>query len=227
MSKQEKPGEPSALQRAALLVEKLQTRLETVERARTEPIAVIGMGCRFPGGAVDGPSYWKLLRDGVDALSEVPGSRWDVPGHYDSSRVSPERCTESEAASSTTSIASMPTSSASPRARRRAWIRSSGSLLEVAWEALEDAGLSPDRARWQRDRRLHRRDRPATTWRACCRERRDPLRRHTRRRATRTASPPGRLVYVLGPAGAVHGGRHRLLVVAGRAPPGLREPAGR
>jgi Beta-ketoacyl synthase, N-terminal domain len=81
MSKQEKPTSLTPLQSAALLVEKLQTRLDAVERARTEPIAVIGMGCRLPGGVVDGPSYWQLLRNGVDAVRDVPPSRWDTPVH--------------------------------------------------------------------------------------------------------------------------------------------------
>ena len=55
-----------------------------VERsAMDEPIAIIGMDCRFPGGA-DGPdAFWRLLRDGVDAVGEVPPDRWDVGAYYD------------------------------------------------------------------------------------------------------------------------------------------------
>ena len=46
-----------------------------------EPIAIIGLGCRFPGA--DGPrAFWRLLRDGVDAIREVPHDRWDLdPSH--------------------------------------------------------------------------------------------------------------------------------------------------
>ncbi|WP_257460230.1 type I polyketide synthase [Archangium lipolyticum] len=145
MSKQEKPAEPSALQRAALLVEKLQTRLEAVERARTEPIAVIGMGCRFPGGANDGPSYWKLLRDGVDAMREVPESRWDVPGHYDSRRGVPGKMYGIKGGflddverfdAGFFGISPREAASLDPQQRL---------VLEVAWEALENAGLTPER----------------------------------------------------------------------------------
>ena len=68
--------------RLALLAMELQERLDTVERARTEPIAIVGMGCRLPGA--DGPeAYWQLLADGVDAVSEIPPSRWDVDEFYD------------------------------------------------------------------------------------------------------------------------------------------------
>ena len=71
------------LQRAYLALEEMQSKLEVLEQARSEPIAIIGMGCRFPGGA-DGPErFWRLLRDGVDAVSEVPPDRWDVDAFYD------------------------------------------------------------------------------------------------------------------------------------------------
>ncbi len=48
-----------------------------------EPIAIIGIGCRFPGGA-DGPeSFWRLLTEGVDAITEIPPDRWNIDGFYD------------------------------------------------------------------------------------------------------------------------------------------------
>ena len=43
-----------------------------------EPVAVVGMGCRFPGGVTGPDSFWKLLRDGRDAITEVPPDRWDI-----------------------------------------------------------------------------------------------------------------------------------------------------
>ncbi|MBZ5859380.1 type I polyketide synthase [Flavihumibacter profundi] len=46
-----------------------------------EPIAVIGIGCRFPG-ANDPESFWQLLRTGTDAISEVPGDRWQKDAFY-------------------------------------------------------------------------------------------------------------------------------------------------
>ena len=42
-----------------------------------EPIAIVGMGCRFPGA--DGPeAFWTLLKDGVDAITEMPPGRFDL-----------------------------------------------------------------------------------------------------------------------------------------------------
>jgi acyl transferase domain-containing protein/acyl-CoA synthetase (AMP-forming)/AMP-acid ligase II/acyl carrier protein len=50
--------------------------------ARTEDIAIIGMGCRLPGGVSSPEAFWVLLRDGIDAISEVPPDRWDVDSYY-------------------------------------------------------------------------------------------------------------------------------------------------
>ena len=47
-----------------------------------EPIAIIGMGCRFPR-ANNLQAFWTLLREGKDAIQEVPGDRWDIQRLYD------------------------------------------------------------------------------------------------------------------------------------------------
>ena len=48
-----------------------------------EPLAIIGIGCRFPGGASSPEAFWKLLLDGVDAICDVPDDRWDQRKFYD------------------------------------------------------------------------------------------------------------------------------------------------
>src|SRR6187549_2770149 len=48
-----------------------------------EPIAIIGMACRFPGGADSPEAFWRNLEQGVDAVSEVPPDRWDINQYYD------------------------------------------------------------------------------------------------------------------------------------------------
>lgn len=48
-----------------------------------EPIAIIGIGCRLPGGANSAQAFWQLLREGRSAISEVPAERWDLTTHFD------------------------------------------------------------------------------------------------------------------------------------------------
>jgi len=85
-------------------------------RAGVEPIAIVGIGCRFPGGAVDLDTFWQLLRDGRDATSET--ERFDD---------APAGASVVRRAGFLPDIASfdIPSCSASRHARRRAWIRSS------------------------------------------------------------------------------------------------------
>ena len=49
-----------------------------------EGIAIIGIGCRFPGGVNDAESFWKLLVEGREAVCEVPSDRWNIERFYDS-----------------------------------------------------------------------------------------------------------------------------------------------
>src|SRR4051794_30789171 len=72
------PSDQELLRKAAIRIERLQTKL----RERSQPIAIVGLACRFPG-ARDKDAYWRLLIEGVDAISEVPRARWDVDAYYD------------------------------------------------------------------------------------------------------------------------------------------------
>ncbi|MCP5052907.1 MAG: acyltransferase domain-containing protein, partial [bacterium] len=47
-----------------------------------EPIAIIGMSCRFPGGANDPEAFWELLKDGRDTITDIPKERWDADAYY-------------------------------------------------------------------------------------------------------------------------------------------------
>src|SRR4029077_17417288 len=67
----------------ALLEARLEARQTTVV-----PIAIIGMGCRFPGAA-NLQAFWQLLQGGVDAITEVPRDRWDVDAFYDPNPAKP------------------------------------------------------------------------------------------------------------------------------------------
>src|SRR5688572_5032355 len=74
------------LQNAFLELREMRGRLERLERLETaarEPIAIIGMGCRLPGGAETPAAFWRLLREGVDTVTEVPRDRWNLDAYYD------------------------------------------------------------------------------------------------------------------------------------------------
>lgn len=70
----------------ALLAQKARAESEQILRA--DPIAIVGMGCRFPG-ANNPDEFWNLLRDGVDAVSEVPADRWNADAFYDPDPAAP------------------------------------------------------------------------------------------------------------------------------------------
>src|SRR5262245_22530216 len=73
-----------SLEKQALLaLRKMRSRVQELERQQFEPIAVVGLGCRFPGTATGPDAYWAVLRDGIDAISEVPRDRWDIDAYYD------------------------------------------------------------------------------------------------------------------------------------------------
>ncbi|GAU68947.1 hypothetical protein SSP35_09_01910 [Streptomyces sp. NBRC 110611] len=106
-----------------------------------EPIAIVGMGCRFPGG-VDGPrSFWDLLCEGRDAVTEVPADRWDVEEFLDPDPAAPGKTTTRWGGFLDGVDRFDPHFfgiSASEAARMDPQQRL---LAEVAWEALEDAGI--------------------------------------------------------------------------------------
>jgi acyl transferase domain-containing protein/acyl carrier protein len=72
----------SPLKRALKAVREMSAKLEAIERSSREPIAIIGMSCRFPGHADTPEKFWQLLRDGKDAITEFPSDRWDVDAYY-------------------------------------------------------------------------------------------------------------------------------------------------
>jgi acyl transferase domain-containing protein/NAD(P)-dependent dehydrogenase (short-subunit alcohol dehydrogenase family) len=69
------------LQRAFLKCKELERRLERALHRDSEPVAIIGFACRFPGGANSPEALWDLLRDGVDLIREVPTARWGHRKH--------------------------------------------------------------------------------------------------------------------------------------------------
>lgn len=128
--------------RLALLALELQGRLESAGHTRREPIAIVGMGCRFPGA--DGPeAFWELLRNGVDAVSEIPPSRWDRDALYDPDPDAPGKVATRWGGFVEPIDAFEPQLfGISPR-EAQTMDPQQRLLLEVSWEAFERAGYGP------------------------------------------------------------------------------------
>ena len=128
------------LKRAYTKLEELEAKLSAAERSKREPIAVIGMGVRFPRGANDPDALWRLLRDGVDAVTEVPADRWSLDEYYD-----PDPDARGKAYTRWGAFLDQVDRfdpyffGISPR-EANAMDPQQRLLLEVAWEALERAG---------------------------------------------------------------------------------------
>ena len=148
MSEIAKPADTRSVLRDALrAVSDMQEQVAAAERVRHEPIAIIGIGCRFPGG-VDGPdSLWQLLLTRTDAIREVPASRWT---REDYAALDPDEVRANAAHYGGFldgvdqfdpyffGIAPREAITMDPQHRL---------VLEVCWEALERAGQAADRWR--------------------------------------------------------------------------------
>lgn len=139
-----RPGEDyrARLLEAVRTIERLKAVIATRD-TQDEPIAVIGVGCRLPGGG-DGPAaFWELLRDGVDATGDFPGGRADAAAWFDADPEAPgksytlrggflDQVDRFEPA--VFGISPREAVGMDPQQRLS---------LEVAWEALEHAGYAP------------------------------------------------------------------------------------
>jgi len=137
-------GEPLAEKekKALVAIRRLRRQLEQLEHKQREPIAVVGLSCRFP--MASGPDeFWQLLDRGVDATREVPPERWDVDAYYDPDPDAPGKVYTRRAGylddietfdAAFFGISPREAEFMDPQQRL---------LLEEAWRALEDAGIAP------------------------------------------------------------------------------------
>ncbi|WP_414514568.1 beta-ketoacyl synthase N-terminal-like domain-containing protein [Nostoc sp. PCC 9305] len=109
-----------------------------------EPIAIVGIGCRFPGGVRSPASFWNLLQNGRDAITEIPSDRWNVNKFYHPDPVEPGKMYSrwggfldqiDQFDAKFFGISGAEAARIDPQQRL---------LLETTWEALEDAGQVPE-----------------------------------------------------------------------------------
>ena len=139
----EAPDRRAIITDALRKIDELTARLEVAEKASAEPIAVVGMACRFPGGIDNPDQYWELLSQGRSGIVRVPSDRWDVDQYYTDDHTVPGTICNSVGGFLTTwqpaefdaeffSISPREAAAMDPQQRL---------LLEVACEALENAGI--------------------------------------------------------------------------------------
>src|SRR5438067_11056570 len=109
-----------------------------------QPIAIIGMGCRFPGGANTPAAFWNVLLEGRDTVTEIPRDRYDTQPYFDPSSPLYGKLSTAAGGYIDGPIGDFDPSFFGIAPREAVYMDPQHRLLlEVAWEALEDAGQVP------------------------------------------------------------------------------------
>ena len=136
-------AELSPVKRALLEIRELRSRIAQLEGERAEPIAIVGMSVRAPGGVTDPESFARMLWAGTDAITDIPASRWRLDEWFDEGQDTAGRMYTryggflddvDQFDAEFFGIAPVEAASMDPQQRL---------VLELAWQALEDSGHAP------------------------------------------------------------------------------------
>ncbi|HEX4036862.1 MAG TPA: polyketide synthase, partial [Acidobacteriaceae bacterium] len=143
MTTHEQLEQLSPAKRAVYEIRQLRGRVEELERLQKEPIAIVGLGMRFPGSASTPEEFWRVLMSGSDTAVEIPAARWSLEDFCGGGPLPPGARGARYAAlvddpaefdSDFFGISPREAMALDPQHRL---------ALEVAWEALENAGAAP------------------------------------------------------------------------------------
>lgn len=129
------------LENALVKIRGLKQELEETKKQRNEPIALVGIGCRFPGDADDSAAFWDLLRNGSCAIEPLPKSRWNLDHYLDSDPEAPGRMYTAAGAFIQDYDKFDPAFFGLTPREAQAMDPQHRLMLEVCYQGLEDAGI--------------------------------------------------------------------------------------
>ena len=139
-------SELNPTQRALLAVKAMRKKLEDMTYQKNEPLAVVGMSCRLPGGVASPEDFWQLLCKRDDAITDIPADRWNLEKYYDQDPAEPGKMYVRQGGfindvyhfdRDLFGLSKRESLSMDPQQRL---------LLELSWEALERSGIAPRNA---------------------------------------------------------------------------------
>jgi acyl transferase domain-containing protein/SAM-dependent methyltransferase len=133
--------ELSPIKQALLAIKEMQAKIADLEKSKVEPIAVVSVACKFPGGCDTPEAFWEFLKKGGNGIVDIPAERWDKDAFYDADPDKPGKMYTQRGGflqnidqfdPAFFGISPREAASMDPHQR---------SLLQVTWESLENGGF--------------------------------------------------------------------------------------